>query len=119
MRNGVLAEQEHAGEVHVEYVPPVRLRERIDRRQRGYGRRVRHHDVESPERVDRRFDPGAHRSGIADVAVRRTRAPTRIIEFGGDGRGCVFIDVQALHRGAFRRECPRDCRPDACRIHYL
>ena len=112
VRQRVLADQECTGEIHVERIPPVVFRERIDRGLRGHRRRSRNYDVESPERIDSGGDPGAHRSGIADVAPRGVRSPPRTVELGRDRGGRAFVDIEALHRRAFGRECPRDRRTD-------
>ena len=113
VRQGMLAEQEHAGEIHVERVAPVILGEHIDGGEGGDRRRVRHHDVDPAERLDRRLHSSPYRGGIADIARRGTRLSARVVQVGGDGGGRGSIDVETLHRGAFSRERPRDRGADS------
>ena len=112
VRQRMLAEQEHAGEIHVERVAPVILGEHIDGGEGGDRRRVRHHDVDPAERLDRRLHSSPNRGGIADIARRGTRLSARVVQLGGDGGGRGRIDVETLHCGAFSRERPRDRRAD-------
>ena len=88
-------------------------RERVDGGPGGHRRRVRHHDIEPAESRDRRLHPGPYRGGIAHVAVRGARPAAGGAELRGDRLRRASVYVEALHRGALRRERPGDRRADS------